>query len=100
VRASLNATGVSVGIAPGLKFRSAKARIEAGEVLCGYTDGVTEAMSPTQVLYPKDRFFALLQRPAPSAPELIDRVKADLFSHIQHAPQSDDITMIAVRRNE
>lgn len=100
VRAALNGTGASVGIAPGLKFRSAVARIEPGEVLCGYTDGVTEAMSPAQVLYPRERFFALLEKPASSAPELIDRVKADLFSHIQHAPQSDDITMIAVRRKE
>lgn len=100
VRASLNATGASVGIAPGLKFRSAVDRIEPGEMLCGYTDGVTEALSPAQVLYTRDRFFALLERPALSAPELIDRVKADLFSHIQHAAQSDDITMIAVRRKE
>jgi serine phosphatase RsbU (regulator of sigma subunit) len=29
---------------------------------------------------------------------LIERVKADLFNHIRHAPQSDDITMIAVHR--
>ena len=46
----------------------------------------------------KERFFALLEKPASSAPELIERVKADLFNHIRHAPQSDDITMIAVHR--
>jgi len=67
-------------------------------VLFGYTDGVTEAMSPDEALYSRERFFALLERPASSAPELIDRVKADLFTHTRHAPQSDDITMIAVHR--
>jgi sigma-B regulation protein RsbU (phosphoserine phosphatase) len=79
-------------------YRSAIARIEPGEVLVGYTDGVTEAMSPDEVLYTKGRFFTLLQKPASSAPDLIERVKADLFRHIRHAPQSDDITMIAVHR--
>jgi len=46
----------------------------------------------------KERFFAILEKPASSAPELIERVKADLFNHIRRAPQSDDITMIAVHR--
>ena len=98
IRALLNPTGSSVGIDSASRYRSAIARIEPDEVLFGYTDGVTEAMSPEEVLYTKERFFALLEKPAPSAPELIERVKADLFNHIRRAPQSDDITMIAVHR--
>ena len=100
VRAFLNATGSSVGIDSVSRYRSAIARIEPGEVLVGYTDGVTEAMSPEEVLYTKERFFSLLEKPASSAGDLIERVKTDLFSHIRHAPQSDDITMIAVHRKE
>ncbi|MCU0593119.1 MAG: SpoIIE family protein phosphatase [Desulfobacterales bacterium] len=98
VRSLLNTTGSSVGIDPVSSYRRAIARIEPGEVLVGYTDGVTEAMSPDEILYTKERFFSLLGKPASSALDLIERVKADLFSHIQHAPQSDDITMIAVHR--
>ena len=98
IRALLNPTGSSVGIDSASRYRSAIARIEPGEVLFGYTDGVTEAMSPEELLYTKERFVALLEKSAPSAPELIERVKADLFNHIRRAPQSDDITMIAVHR--
>jgi sigma-B regulation protein RsbU (phosphoserine phosphatase) len=98
VRASLNVTGPSVGMAPGLKFRSALARIGPGEVLLGYTDGITEALSPDEVLYTKQRFFASLEKPFSSALELIEGVKTDLFSHVKNAPQSDDITMIAIHR--
>jgi len=98
VRAFLNATGSSVGIDSVSRYRSAIARIEPGEELVGYTDGVTEAMSPDEVLYTKERFFSLLEKPASSATDLVERVKTDLFSHIRHAPQSDDITMIAVHR--
>jgi sigma-B regulation protein RsbU (phosphoserine phosphatase) len=100
VRTALNVTGPSVGMAPGLKFRSAVARIEPGEVLLGYTDGVTEALSPDEALYTQQRFSAFLEKPFSSALELIDGVKTDLFSHVKNAPQSDDITMIAVHRQQ
>jgi sigma-B regulation protein RsbU (phosphoserine phosphatase) len=98
VRSLLNTTGASVGIDPVSSYRKAIARVEPGEVLVGYTDGVTEAMSPDGILYTRERFFSLLEKPAFSAIELIERVKTDLFSHIRHAPQSDDITMVAVHR--
>ncbi len=100
VRSFLSATGSSVGIDPVSSYRSSIARIEPGEVLIGYTDGVTEAMSPDEILYTKERFYTLLEKPVSSALDLIERVKADLFHHIRHAPQSDDITMIAVHRQE
>jgi sigma-B regulation protein RsbU (phosphoserine phosphatase) len=100
VRSFLSATGSSVGIDPVSSYRSSIARIEPGEVLIGYTDGVTEAMSPDEILYTKERFYSLLEKPVSSALDLIERVKADLFHHIRHAPQSDDITMIAVHRQE
>jgi phosphoserine phosphatase RsbU/P len=100
VRASLNITGPAVGMAPGLKFRSAVAQMNPGEVLLGYTDGVTEALSPDEALYTKERFFAFLEKPLSSALELIEGVKTDLFSHVKKAAQSDDITMIAVHRQQ
>jgi sigma-B regulation protein RsbU (phosphoserine phosphatase) len=100
VRALLNTTGCAVGIAPGLKFGSAVAQMEPGEILLGYTDGVTEALSPDETLYTQQRFFAFLEKPFSSAFELIEGVKTDLFSHVKNAPQSDDITMIAVHRQQ
>jgi len=51
-----------------------------------------------QDVFSKERFLALLQRPALSATELIQRIQNDLFDHINDAPQFDDITMIAVHR--
>lgn len=98
VREFLSATGASVGIDSITRYRSAITRIEPGEVLFGYTDGVTEAMSPDEILYPKQRLLGLLAEPASSSSALIDRVKTDLFNHIRHAPQSDDIAMVAVHR--
>jgi serine phosphatase RsbU (regulator of sigma subunit) len=57
-------------------------------------------LSPDEALYTQQRFFAFLEKPFSSALELIEGVKTDLFSHVKNAPQSDDITMIAVHRQK
>jgi sigma-B regulation protein RsbU (phosphoserine phosphatase) len=100
VKESLKSTGPVVGMLPAMEFQVKQVRIEPGDILIGYTDGVTEAMSPQQNLFGKKRFLTLLEQPALTAPKLIDQIKLELFNHIDNAPQFDDITMIAVRREK
>ena len=83
---------------PAMQFKVQEVRIETGEILIGYTDGVTEALSPDDRFFTKKRFLSLLEKPASTAVELIEQIKKDLFNHINNAPQFDDITMIAVHR--
>jgi sigma-B regulation protein RsbU (phosphoserine phosphatase) len=96
IKETLGAVGPAIGIMPGVAFETRQSKIEPGDILIGYTDGVTEALSPGQGMYSKERFLALLEPCPSSAVELIDRIKTDLFDHIDYAPQFDDITMIAV----
>ena len=98
IKETLSAAGPAIGIMPGIKFEIQKSKIEPGDILIGYTDGVIEALSPRQTMYSKEKFHALLKSCPSSAIELIDRIKTDLFDHIDNAPQYDDITMIAVHR--
>jgi sigma-B regulation protein RsbU (phosphoserine phosphatase) len=98
IKETLSAAGPAIGIVPGITFEIRQSRIEPGDILIGYTDGVTEALSPDKRMYSKDRFVALLEPCPTSAVELINRIKIDLFDHIDNAPQFDDITMIAVHR--
>jgi sigma-B regulation protein RsbU (phosphoserine phosphatase) len=98
IKETLGAAGPAIGIMPGITFKKQQSKIEPGDTLIGYTDGVTEALSPRQTMYSKKRFIALLEPCPMSAAELIDRIKSDLFDHIDNAPQFDDITMIAVHR--
>lgn len=98
IKETLSAAGPAIGIMPGATFKIRQSRIEPGDILIGYTDGVTEALSPDQHMYSKERFLALLVPCPSSAVELIDRIKTDLFDYIDNAPQFDDITMIAVHR--
>jgi sigma-B regulation protein RsbU (phosphoserine phosphatase) len=98
VKNSLKTTGPVVGMMTAMEFNVQQVRIDPGDILIGFTDGVTEAMSPQENLFGKKRFLSLLEKPAPTASELIEQIKLELFSHIDNAPQFDDITMIAVHR--
>ena len=98
VKESLGSTGPVVGMMSAMEYNVHQVQIDPGDILIGYTDGVTEAMSPQEKLFGKKRFLTLLEKPAPTASELIDQIKLELFNHIDNAPQFDDITRIAVLR--
>jgi len=98
IKETLKSAGPVVGIFSGAEFKIKQSKLEPGDILIGYTDGVTEALSPTRTLYSREKFCSLLQLSASSARELIERIQADLFEHIDQEPQFDDITMIAVHR--
>ena len=98
IKERLNATGPAVGMIAGSKFNVKQVQMESGDTLIGYTDGVTEALSPENEFFTNERFFTILENPAPTASELIEQITIDLFNHIDDAPQFDDITMIAVHR--
>ena len=100
VKESLKATGTVVGMLPAMEYQVNQVEIEPGDVLIGFTDGVTEAMSPQQKLFGKERLLSLFENLPSTASELIDRINSELFNHIDNAPQFDDITMIAVRREK
>jgi sigma-B regulation protein RsbU (phosphoserine phosphatase) len=98
IKQTLKAKGPVVGIITGAEFEIQQAQLEYGDSLIGYTDGVTEALSPQKTFFTKKRFLTLIGAPVVSASELIERIKTHLFRHIDNAPQFDDITMLAVHR--
>jgi sigma-B regulation protein RsbU (phosphoserine phosphatase) len=98
VKHELKGTGSPVGILPDSRFRVEQARLQPGQTLIAYTDGVTEAFSPEGQLYTRKRFRSLLPSQPTTAAGLIARIETDVLSHTRNAPQSDDITMIVVRR--
>jgi len=98
VRERLKPTGPVVGMSLETEYKVKQTLIELGDILIGYTDGVTEALCPNKEFYTRRRFFSILENPAPTASKLIEQIKIDLYNHMDDAPQSDDITMIAVHR--
>lgn len=98
IRQQLAATGPVVGAQQSSRFKVGTTVIQPGETLLGYTDGVTEALSPEQTFFGRKRFNRLVCLGEGSASQLIDDLRVEIFAHIQNAPQHDDITLMALHR--
>ena len=98
IKNRLHPTGPAVGMMPGSRYKIEKVQLESGDILFGYTDGVTEARSPQDELYTRRRFEeSVVGCDLSTAAESIETVQSNLFKFIQNAPQADDITMLAIR---
>ncbi len=94
----LRPTGPAVGLLPKINFISKQVRLDPGDILIAFTDGVTEATSPADKILGRRRLHLALRKSFSSVMETIDHIKGETFNHIGHAPQNDDITLLCVRR--
>ncbi|MGD9043169.1 MAG: SpoIIE family protein phosphatase [Desulfobacterales bacterium] len=94
----LKPTGPAVGINSDMKFGIQQVQFQTGEILLGYTDGVTEALSPKGEFFTQKRLISILEQPVDTGPALVKRIKTKVFNHIQEVAPSDDISMLAVQR--
>jgi len=98
VKQKIDPTGPAVGMWPDTTYDIGQIKMEPGDMLIGYTDGVTEARSPADEIFTRSRLRSLIEQPFTTASEMLDRVRASLFTFIDIAPRSDDVTMLAVER--
>lgn len=88
-----------VGALKNIEFKEDGLQLEHGDTLVMYTDGVTEAMKPPRELFGTKRFSDTLSRLiGKSSQEVVEAVKADVADFIGDGEQSDDITMLVLKR--
>jgi sigma-B regulation protein RsbU (phosphoserine phosphatase) len=91
--------GLVVGAIPGFTFESARARLAPGDTLVLFSDGVTEARSPSGELFGDARLRGVLEEAGPStAPDLVERVRGGVSAFVAGSPIADDLTLLVVRR--
>ena len=98
VKTVLNSTAPAVGMLPNQKFKTAQTRLEIGEILFSYTDGVPEARASNGEFFTQKRLLSLLDRSVSSANVLLNTVAEEIQHHVKEAEQFDDITLLALRR--
>ena len=99
IKERLTKTGPAVGIFPNADFRIEMTQLDPGDILLGYTDGVPDACNPQRQRYTEQRLCRLVESESmTSAVELIDRIDTSVHAHIADTAPFDDITLIAVRR--
>jgi len=99
----INPPGMALGIDSGSVFNrvtgDCKVRLEAGDCLILYTDGVTEALDANGLEFGMSKLTEAIQASAADgAPGVLNRVTADLKAFVGNYPQNDDITLIAIRK--
>ncbi len=83
-------------------YQGARCRLQAGELLCLMTDGVTEALTADGQLYGYPRLqqkLLELQRAQAGPRELVDALHADVLAFAAGAEAADDLTILALRWN-
>ncbi len=90
--------GMVIGLFPVAEYRQAAVDLHPGDVLIVYTDGVTEAMSPTDEEFGEERLKDFLLS---SAHLDVDGIRSQLLEKLRswmaEAPQHDDLTFMLLK---
>ena len=104
---SLDATGVPIGALPGYPFEQVSFKLEVGDSVALFTDGVTDAMNPAGAVFgPEavDKNLApddsALAADAQRAKRLGERLVAAVRNHANGRAQNDDIAVVCFGRLE
>lgn len=90
--------GMALGVNDDIKYGQDEISLNPGDMLYLFTDGVTEAENGTGALFGDPKLISsLTSYHSLSANELVNTIRSDLTNYAAGTPQSDDITMLAVR---
>jgi len=88
-----------IGAVNGLNYTTHQAHLDVGDTLMMYTDGVNEAMNEKSEEYGDERMMQFLTRQSDKdCKSIIDQQLADVKAFAGNAAQSDDITLMALKR--
>ncbi len=97
----LGATGMPLGLMPVGEYTEETVTLEPGDLLTIYTDGITEANSPDEEEFGKDRLAEVLraqgkESPADAAAALV----RELDAFAAGTPFGDDRTLVMIKRKK
>ena len=96
----LPAGGTVIGLFPKSNYEEASIGLLPGDVLMAFTDGVPEALNPSDEEFGEERLRSLLVQSANlTVDEMAARIAGELKSWIADAAQYDDLTFILVKVN-
>jgi serine phosphatase RsbU (regulator of sigma subunit) len=96
----LASTGMPVGMVESVTYGVESVMLNPGAVLAIFSDGITEAGNESDQFYGKQRLMDVLVREhAEKADAILERVCSDVTAFAGERPQSDDITLLILRRS-
>jgi sigma-B regulation protein RsbU (phosphoserine phosphatase) len=90
--------GPVVGLLPDASYQQCLLAMQPGDILLGYTDGVSEAMNPEQEEWGEDlmikKAMSCVQL---SARQMLERLLEEADAFAGGAPQHDDMTLVLMK---
>jgi phosphoserine phosphatase RsbU/P len=95
----LDVGGFPVGITPDGEYREGRVRLEPGDVLAIYSDGVTESLDEREEEFGEARLIEVIQQHrARTAAGIRDRIDEALTRFVGKAKAVDDLTLVILKR--
>jgi sigma-B regulation protein RsbU (phosphoserine phosphatase) len=93
--------GIPLGMLPDFSFEQESVPLEDDSLLVVYSDGVTEAMNAQEEMFGEERIAAVIDQHRHSpATAIIDHLVSAVKTFAAGHPQSDDITVVVMRRKK
>ena len=95
-------SGMALGITTSSVFQNSlkeeTIELEKNDLVCVYTDGVVEAMSPEYEEFGEERLLEVVSKNVhKTCEEIIDAIYESILAHEDTAPRHDDISIIALK---
>ena len=88
-----------LGALPGISFEEENTPINQGDLLVLYSDGITEAENEVEEEFGESRLIKVISEHLDKpASVLIETIVEAVKSFAGETPQSDDITLVAIKR--
>jgi sigma-B regulation protein RsbU (phosphoserine phosphatase) len=95
----MGAGGLPLGLLPAARFQAAEIFLGPGDLLCLYSDGITECESIRGEEFGMGRLVDLLRaRRDRPLPEVLEAIQVDTGRFSEGLPQGDDQTVVLARR--
>jgi sigma-B regulation protein RsbU (phosphoserine phosphatase) len=95
----LEVGGIPVGILADSQYQVGTTRLESGDWLVIFTDGIVEAVNSKDEEYGEPELIRLVDRESGKVPaELLASLLADLDRFVGNTPQHDDMTCLLLKR--
>jgi len=92
--------GLLLGIVPEAEYASGTVRLEPGELLLIYSDGVTEARSAEEEEFGEERLMEFLRQSRSLSPvDMIELLIQRVREFSSRGKPSDDVTIVVMRRS-
>jgi serine phosphatase RsbU (regulator of sigma subunit) len=96
----IGASGVPLGILPGMSYAVQTFEFPAGARILLYTDGLTEVFQGEEEFGEERLVATFLDVVSPRPEDILDSIWQTLASFSNNAPQTDDMTALAICRHE